>query len=319
MDLVAANWGRNTQYQPALGREVRAYFGDWDTNGTVEILETAIDSGLGRETPFRTRDALGKAWPSLLTSFPTRRAFGEATVTQILGRELSGVNRVEVSTLDSVALLNRGDHWLVRPLPLEAQLDPAFGVVAADFDGDGQEDIFLSQNFFATNTETDRHDAGAGLLLRGDGRGSLQSLSAKESGISIPGEQRGAAAADFDADGRIDLAVTQNGAATQLFRNVRAKPGLRVRLRGPAKNSTGIGVQLRLRFPGGRFGPVREIHAGSGYWSQDSPVSVLGGAEAAEAILVRWPGREPQVVPIPIGAHEVEAFNSGDTNVIRPP
>src|SRR6185436_16845405 len=119
---------------------------------------------------------------------------------------------------------------------------PAFAVNIADFDGDGNEDIFLSQNFFATPPETPRLDAGRGLLLRGDGAGRFKTVPSLESGIEVYGEQRGAAMADFDADGRIDLVVTQNGAATKLFHNVGAKPGLRVRLAGPQENPSGVGA-----------------------------------------------------------------------------
>jgi hypothetical protein len=115
------------------------------------------------------------------------------------------------------------------------------------------------------------------------------------------------------------LAVGQNGEPTQLFRNLQAKPALRIRLRGPAHNPTGIGVQIRLRFPGGRFGAAREVHAGSGYWSQDSQVLVLGGPEVPDAIWVRWPGREPHVMPIPNSAHEVELFHSGEMNAMPQP
>ena len=81
---------------------------------------------------------------------------------------------------------------------------------------------------------------------------------------------------DFDGDGRVDLAVTQNGAETKLYQNVGAKPGLRVRLAGPPGNPDGIGATMRPIF-GQRMGPAREIHGGSGYWSQDSAVQVLGG------------------------------------------
>jgi enediyne biosynthesis protein E4 len=64
---------------------------------------------------------------------------------------------------------------------------------------------------------------------------------------------------------------------------------LRVRLEGPKGNPTGLGAQIRLLF-GSRLGPVREVHAGSGYWSQDSAVSVLSVPERPSGIWVRWPG-----------------------------
>ena len=105
----------------------------------------------------------------------------------------------------------------------------------------------------------------------------------------VYGEQRGCAVADYDGDGRLDLAVAQNGAATKLYHNVGAKPGLRVRLRGAPGNPAGVGAAMRLVF-GNRKGPVREIHAGSGYWSQDGAVQVLSTPEPPKQIWVRWPG-----------------------------
>jgi hypothetical protein len=190
------------------------------------------------------------------------------------------------------------------PLPREAQLAPGFGVSIADFDGDGREDLFLSQNFFANAPETPRLDAGRGLVLRGDGAGGFSAMAATESGIELYGEQRGAAVGDFDSDGRPDLAVAQNGTTTRLFRNAGAKPGLRVRLSGPAGNRDGVGATVRLKF-GSRFGPAREVHAGSGYWSQDGAIQVMGLLEKPTHVWVRWPGRRTSTVSIPLDAKEV--------------
>jgi len=142
------------------------------------------------------------------------------------------------------------------------------------------------------------------VLLRGDGHGNFTGLSGQESGLLIYGEQRGAATADYDHDGRVDLVVTQNGAATRLFHNVRARPGLRVRLVGPPGNPSGVGAVIRLRF-GDRWGPAREVHAGSGYWSQDSAVQVMGTPEPPTAVWVRWPGGKIQQTPVSPGAQEI--------------
>src|SRR5207247_7310375 len=174
----------------------------------------------------------------------------------------------------------------------------------ADIDGDGNEDIFLSQNFFATDPRTGRCDGGRGLWLRGDGKGGFTAIPAKESGVKIYGDQRGAALCDYDGDGRMDLVVTQNGAETKLYHNVGGRPGLRVRLKGPAGNPQAIGAQLRLLFRD-RAGPAREIHAGSGYWSQDSAIQVLGTPEPATRIQVRWPGGKVTTSGFPKEAKEV--------------
>jgi hypothetical protein len=195
--------------------------------------------------------------------------------------------------------LNRGDRFEARPLPLEAQWAPAFYAGIADFDGDGKEDLFLSQNFFATDIATPRYDAGRSLLLLGDGAGGLAPVLGQRSGLLVYGEQRGAAYTDFDGDGRLDLAVSQNAAPTRLFHNTGAVPGLRVRLIGPPGNPSAIGAQMRLRYgAGGGEGSIREIQAGSGYWSQNGAVQVLGRAGEPTALWVRWPGGREQVVPL---------------------
>ena len=112
----------------------------------------------------------------------------------------------------------------------------------------------------------------------------------RESGLAIYGEGRGAALCDFDHDGRLDLVVGQNRGETKLYRNARAKPGLRIHLQGSAENAQAVGATVRVVFHGGRLGPVREIRLGGGYWSQDSGDLVLGLRDEAEAVEIRWPG-----------------------------
>jgi hypothetical protein len=135
--------------------------------------------------------------------------------------------------------------------------------------------------------------------------------------LQIYGEQRGAAAADYDRDGRLDLAITQNGAATKLYRNVGAKPGLRVRLERPPANPDGVGASLRLVF-GQRYGPMREVHAGSGYWSQDSSVQVMGASDRPVQIQVRWPGGRQTVANVPPQAREIRVNHDGTVEVAQP-
>jgi hypothetical protein len=103
---------------------------------------------------------------------------------------------------------------------------------------------------------------------------------------------------DLDQDGRLDLAVSQNQGPTRLYRNVGARPGLRVRLQGATVNPAGIGAQLRLRFADGSEGPVRSVLAGSGSGGQDGWSPVLALPRAARELRVRWPGGRQQTVPL---------------------
>ena len=141
-------------------------------------------------------------------------------------------------------------------------------------------------------------------------------MPSAESGIRIHGQQRGAAVGDYDRDGRVDLAVAQNGGLTRLFHNVKAEPGLRVRLKGPRENPDAIGAAVQVGYES-RRGPAREIRAGSGYLSQDSFVLVFGKPEPPTLAAVRWPGGRNTISKIPTGAAEIEINQAGRVKVIR--
>jgi hypothetical protein len=316
LDIIAGNWGENSKYQSHREEPLKLYYGDFNGDGAFGLIESYFDPEIGKYVPEARLDLVARSMPFLRGQFSTYQAFADANVDRILGEHLPQARQVQANSLASTVFLNRGKSFEVVTLPAEAQFAPAFGVVVADFDGDGFEDVFLSQNFFAVEPETSRCDAGRGLWLRGDGHGNLHAVSGQESGVRVYGEQRGAAVADFDCDGRVDLVVAQNAAQTRLFRNVRAKPGLRVRLKGLPGNPLGYGVQMRIK-KSGHVGPVREVHGGGGYWSQDSPVQVLAGADSPAEIWLRWPGGKSFTVKVPEGSTEVQVSINGEITRLR--
>jgi hypothetical protein len=282
----------------------------------MELVEAFFDAGLNKIVPELPRDALAIGFPFVAERFSTHADYGAASVQEILGERMNSMFEVTASTLESMAFLNRETHFDAHPLPDEAQWAPAFGLNVGDFDGDGNEDVFLGQNFFAVQPQTSPYDGGRGLWLKGDGKAGLKAVSGEVSGVKVYGEQRGCALGDYDEDGRVDLVVTQNAGPTKLYRNVGGRAGLRVRLKGPPRNLSGVGATMRLRF-GQRLGPAREIHSGSGYWSQDSAVQVLGMSEFPTEIRVRWPGGKTTTSPVPAGAREIEVAGDGACKLIR--
>ena len=314
LDIVATNWGLNHEHHSAAD-SLSIYYGDFDRNGTIDVVQAYFEPFLNKMLPVLSLHSMMRGIPYISSKTPTYKSFSDAGVNEVIGESFTKARKLQVNTFEHTAFLNRGDGFEPVPFPNEAQFAPAFYVGVADFDGDGHEDIFISQNFFATHPEAERHDAGRGLWLKGDGTGALRAVAGQESGIEIYGEQRGAALGDYDRDGRVDLVVTQNGSTTKLYRNTGAKPGLRVRLIGLKGNPLGIGASIRMIYKNGS-GPAREIHAGSGYWSQDSAVQIMGLREKPIGISVCWPGGKVTNSDLPKKVREITIDRKGNIAVL---
>jgi len=336
LDIIAGNWGLNSAYQATPQDPARLFFGDFAGRGDVDLIEAYSELTPGRVVPRRHLSALTAAIPTLRESFPSNREFSSATMEQVLGPHAAIAGELRANTLASVIFLNRGTSFEVQLLPREAQFSPCWSVCPADFDGDGQTDVFLGQIFFRTQPEIPRLDSGRGLLLRNErGKlhsvpmdrelapthsnklrnegGNLRSVPGSESGLVIYGEQRGAAAADFDQDGRLDLLVAQNSDATRLLRNVTAQPSLRLRLRNAKGNAEAIGAGVRVK-SGDTFGPLSEIQAGSGYWSQSATTVLLSAVAEGNELWIRWPAGRTTTSGIPAGAREIVVDASGEVS-----
>lgn len=323
MDLVAGNWGRNSHYQryfvtpwsAEAPDPVRIYYGDFNEDGVLDILESHYEPERKTYVPEEPLSVLASVMPSLRGRFPSHLAYSKSDVAQVLGDASPRATVLGLNWIESTAFLNRGEHFEPRPLPAEAQFSPVFALGIADIDGDGSQDIFAGQNFFELRPHVPRCDAGLGFWLLGNGDGTFRVLSPERSGIEIPGEARAAAVADFDQDGRVDFAVSQNGAETRLFRNVDGRPGLRVRLEGAPDNPAGVGATVRWA---GKGVAAHEIHLGGGGIGQDDLCLVLDSRKEPHALELRWPGGTPRSYEIQPSWREIVLTAGGEARVLSP-
>jgi hypothetical protein len=289
-DIVATNWGTNSPYQLAgAQRPLRMFYGNLNRDRRVDILEAHYEPSMNAYVPRRQLPAFRSASLPFASRVKSHKQFARSSLTELLGYDPAArLSSKAINTLTHTLFLNEGGQFEARPLPDEAQFSAAFHAGVADYNNDGHEDLFLGQNFFNVRPQAPRLDAGRGLLLRGDGQGHFEAIPGQVSGLKVYGEQRGAAFSDFNGDGKVDLAVSQNGAATKLYENQTSERGLVVQLEGPATNRDGIGASIRLVYADGSKGPRREVQAGSGYWSQKSTTQVMGFSQPPAEIEVTW-------------------------------
>src|SRR2546422_677455 len=165
-DIVATSWGRNTRVRVDAAHPLLLYYGSLTPSGRVDMVEAQYDDRLKAVAPLTQLGRLMTALPSVRLGARTFATYANASMQDIFGPSLAHVQQLEAATLDHVVFFNRGGRFEAVPLPAEAQFAPAFYAGVADFDGDGHEDLFLSQNFYPTEIGTPRYDARRGLLLR---------------------------------------------------------------------------------------------------------------------------------------------------------
>ena len=323
IDFVASNWGEN---HPAgllsrgdAGGEsgdgiVALFHGDFDGDGQVDIIEGYQVDTAGDYFPLRHFADLAQELSFIPNRFATLNDYNRADLETILGEAMSDASRRDVSWFSHCAFINRGDQFEALVLPPASQFAPGFGIAVGDVDLDGHEDLFLAQNFFPVQPYATRLDAGRGLWMKGLGDGTFEPVSAEQSGVTIYGEQRGAALGDFDQDARIDLVVAQNGASTKLYRNQVDRLGMRIVLMGDSRNPDAIGASIRVRY-GSKLGPAKALVSGGGYWSQDSRVKIFP-RDQASGVRVKWPDGEITDVPLPETAREVKISRDGSVQLM---
>ncbi|MXX61436.1 MAG: CRTAC1 family protein [Holophagales bacterium] len=190
-----------------------------------------------------------------------------------------------------------------------------FGIVAGDLDRDGALDVYVANgHIFASPRRDNTEHRQRNLLLRGlagDGRGRF--VEARCAWVEEePLVSRGTAAADFDNDGDVDLAVTANDGPARLWRNDTAgsttAAWLGLELRGRSPNTQAVGAVATLSAESGPPPARRWIVRGDSYQSSSGhrlrwAVPADGGPLRLD---LRWPsGARTRIVDPPPGVYLV--------------
>lgn len=158
---------------------------------------------------------------------------------------------------------------------------------AFDFNNDGWKDLFVAGGHVMDNAElsSGRPSRQPNLVfLNEGGHFRMQTLS----GEAL---HRGAAFADLDHDGRVDVVITRlNETPVVLFNRTEPRQNwIRFRLVGRKSNRDGIGARIHITYAG--FGQWNHVTTSVGYACSSEPVVHfgVGSADIVDSAQIRWP------------------------------
>jgi hypothetical protein len=191
----------------------------------------------------------------------------------------------------------------ITGLGRETLLSLSFGLFFFDYDLDGFDDLFLANGHVETDISRMQPRVGYAqlpLVFHNDGvdtRGNTRFSNVSASlGFTSRYVGRGAAYADINNDGALDILMTTNSGPAYLFENAgTTNNGLRIKTVGRKSNRSGIGSTVRVHTPTGDMTKV--VHSGSSYCSQSELTLTfgMGNQAAAEQVEISWPSGERDV------------------------
>ncbi|MHC4751263.1 MAG: CRTAC1 family protein [Planctomycetota bacterium] len=171
-----------------------------------------------------------------------------------------------------------------------------WGNTFADFDNDGDRDIFIACGHLQDNVDhyddvTSYHQSNILLMNTGDGK-FIDVSDNSGGGMKVKLSSRGAGFDDLDNDGDIDVVILNSRREPTILRNDSLSKGhwIQIRLRGTKSNRDGIGARVKVE--AGDLALIDEVHSGRGYQSHyGSRLHFgLGSRERLDRIEVHWIG-----------------------------
>ena len=211
------------------------------------------------------------------------------------------------------------DDAIVAGIGAASRRALTFGLAFFDVDLDGRLDLLAANGHvepeIARVQASQRYAQPAQLFWHCGAacRGSY-ALAEETGALATPRVGRGAAYADIDADGDLDLAITQAGGRAALLRNDQALGNnfLRVRLRSDGANRDAIGAAVTATVGAQR--QTRLVMPSRSYLAQvELPITFgMGAATRIEKLEVRWPNGETETwADLAAGKTHVLAAGSG--------
>jgi enediyne biosynthesis protein E4 len=172
-------------------------------------------------------------------------------------------------------------------------LSLSFGLFFFDYDLDGLDDLFVANGHISPDinaVQPQVNYAELPLVFHNEGHDHFRSVGA-ELGFAQAMVGRGAAYADINNDGALDILLTTNGGPAHVYQNIGGDQNnsIRIKTEGTKSNRNGIGARIRVLTPTGLS--EQTVHSGSSYCSQSELTLTfgMGKEEQADHVEIVWP------------------------------
>ena len=141
--------------------------------------------------PGVSRDDIVQQVPMLNKKYLSYTAYADVDKETLFTKdELKNAGKLKSDNLKTVYLENKGNHFEMKELPVEAQYSPVYAIAAGDFNKDGNTDFILAGNNAFTRIKFGRYDASHAMLFIGNGKGGFRYVPQNRSGLNVQGNTR---------------------------------------------------------------------------------------------------------------------------------
>jgi enediyne biosynthesis protein E4 len=249
-------------------------------DGTFE--DVGVPAGIAVNEAGQSRGAMGIAWGDAKNGKGATLAIGN------FSNELKSLYWTDTGEV----FLDESSRSGVGPTSF---LSLTFGLFFFDADLDGRTDLFLANGHVEPSVQAVQKNVTyrqAPILYWNAGGGRFTPLGARAGDLERPLVARGAAYADLDGDGDLDVVIVENGGPARVFINRLDRPSQSVRLKlvgSGRSNRDAVGARATATINGRTL--TQEVSGGQSYLSAPEKTLTFGLGTAAKigVLEIRWP------------------------------
>ena len=262
LEYVLGNLGLNSRWKANPEQPLIMVAKDFDGNKSVDpVMFQYLQNGF---FAIPGRDMVVSQVPSWKTKFLAYADYANTKLEDFFdSNQLEGSLRIEADYFQSAVLEMSGTQYSLRPLPIEAQFAPQYGILSLESTEGKNHSLLVTGNFYGNETVTGRYDASKGLHIAVE-NGSFKSMPLDESGFEVDGQGRSLAILR-DKNGNALVIAAQHGDSLKVFKNQNSQSYKRILKLRPLDHKAEITYKDGSK-------SIQEFYYGEGFLSQSSRI-----------------------------------------------